>query len=146
MNSDGGPAGTHDFPLRGKSTSRAYAFDRNPKNAPLGRFFTDFHPIGSSPRRHTCGFPKNENAPLLGRRVFHGGPAGTRTPDLGIKSPLLYQLSYRSMVNMYAQSARIYYAKWKPFASNFQASFIFSRAGVGEGTRTLDLQSHNLAP
>lgn len=24
---------------------------------------------------------------------FNGGPSGTRTPDLGIKSPLLYQLS-----------------------------------------------------
>ena len=27
---------------------------------------------------------------------MNGGPAGVRTLDLGIKSPLLYQLSYRS--------------------------------------------------
>ncbi len=27
---------------------------------------------------------------------LNGGPAGVRTLDLGIKSPLLYQLSYRS--------------------------------------------------
>ena len=31
-----------------------------------------------------------------GARKSNGGPAGVRTLDLGIKSPLLYQLSYRS--------------------------------------------------
>ena len=31
-----------------------------------------------------------------GARKTNGGPAGVRTLDLGIKSPLLYQLSYRS--------------------------------------------------
>ena len=29
--------------------------------------------------------------------IFHGGPAGARTRDLRIKSPALYQLSYRSV-------------------------------------------------
>ena len=47
--------------------------------------------------------------------MLHGGPAGVRTLDLGIKSPLLYQLSYRSLFNC---------------------------NGVGEGVRTLDLRSH----
>ncbi len=35
----------------------------------------------------------NKKAPLLGLFGFTGGLSGTRTPDLGIKSPLLYQLS-----------------------------------------------------
>ena len=48
-----------------------------------------------------------EKAPREGRG-FRGGPAGTRTPDLGIKSPLLYQLSYRSMVYVFAQKALSY--------------------------------------
>ena len=41
------------------------------------------------------GLFKNET-PAEGegvRIVSSGGPSGTRTPDLGIKSPLLYQLS-----------------------------------------------------
>ena len=45
-----------------------------------------------------------EKAPREGRG-FRGGPAGTRTPDLGIKSPLLYQLSYRSMVYVFRSKA-----------------------------------------
>ncbi len=54
---------------------------------------------------------------LLG---FHGGPAGVRTLDLGIKSPLLYQLSYRSVLCHGTK-----------------------KNGVGEGARTLDLRSHS---
>ena len=51
---------------------------------------------------------------------FHGGPAGVRTLDLGIKSPLLYQLSYRSVLCHGTK-----------------------KNGVGEGARTLDLRSHS---
>ena len=39
----------------------------------------------------------NENASRVGGASVRGGPAGVRTLDLGIKSPLLYQLSYRSI-------------------------------------------------
>ena len=68
---------------------------------------------------------------VLSAFVFHGGPAGVRTLDLGIKSPLLCQLSYRSVT-----------AK-KDYTRNRRA--LQQENGVGKGIRTLDLQSHNLA-
>ena len=68
---------------------------------------------------------------MLSAFVFHGGPAGVRTLDLGIKSPLLCQLSYRSVT-----------AK-KDYTRNRRAPK--QENGVGKGIRTLDLQSHNLA-
>ena len=68
---------------------------------------------------------------VLSAFVFHGGPAGVRTLDLGIKSPLLCQLSYRSVT-----------AK-KDYTRNRRA--LQQENGVGNGTRTHDLQSHNLA-
>ena len=68
---------------------------------------------------------------VLSAFTFHGGPAGVRTLDLGIKSPLLCQLSYRSVT-----------AK-KDYTRNRRA--LQQENGVGKGIRTLDLQSHNLA-
>ena len=48
---------------------------------------------GSNP----CDSPGHEKTSRVGGLVSNGGPAGVRTLDLGIKSPLLYQLSYRSL-------------------------------------------------
>ena len=45
---------------------------------------------GSTP----CTLPPHEKRPGVGRRKFDGGWGGSRTPDTGIFSPLLYQLSY----------------------------------------------------
>ena len=50
---------------------------------------------GSSPFARTRFSSSNstKNSPEGEFVVLGGGPSGTRTPDLGIKSPLLYQLS-----------------------------------------------------
>ena len=48
---------------------------------------------GSNPRESH----DNEKASGEEAQELNGGPAGVRTLDLGIKSPLLYQLSYRSV-------------------------------------------------
>ena len=45
----------------------------------------------SRPMRHA----EQEPASLRGLRSVSDGPGRDRTCDLGIKSPLLYQLSYR---------------------------------------------------
>gem|GEM_PF-6789878 len=71
-------------------------------------------PRGFEPPRMS---PHIKNASGWRRLRIRGGPAGVRTLDLGIKSPLLYQLSYRSIFNY----------------------------GVGTGARTLDLLSHSQA-
>ena len=76
---------------------------------------------------------------------FHGGPAGTRTPDLGIKSPLLYQLSYRSMAIMSCAKRLIMVREAMSLCKQKSQSLHIRRAGVGNRTRTDDLQSHNLA-
>ena len=41
----------------------------------------------------TSQYSETAEESLLGRSVFDGGPYRDRTYDLGIKSPLLYQLS-----------------------------------------------------
>ena len=43
-------------------------------------------------------FGLKSDAPADARYHYIGAPTGTRTPDQRIKSPLLYQLSYRRMV------------------------------------------------
>ena len=43
-------------------------------------------------RNELCAQRKVERG-KSGEKGSGGGPSGTRTPDLGIKSPLLYQLS-----------------------------------------------------
>ena|GEM_PF-3419726 len=56
--------------------------------------------LASSPRRQPTRTPEEHkkwaNALWRWPANVSGGPAGVRTLDLGIKSPLLYQLSYRS--------------------------------------------------
>ena len=56
--------------------------------------------LASSPRRQPARTPEEHkkwaNALWRWPANVSGGPAGVRTLDLGIKSPLLYQLSYRS--------------------------------------------------
>ena len=47
--------------------------------------------------RTPCTRAEHEKRLHLGGASLRGGPAGVRTLDLGIKSPLLYQLSYRSV-------------------------------------------------
>ena len=58
----------------------------SPLDAPPGRQAL----TGSTP----CTFPAHEKRPFAGRLGFDGGWGGSRTPDTGIFSPLLYQLSY----------------------------------------------------
>ena len=69
--------------------SLASSVGRFAKNVPLARFL-----YAKPPHRFEslkC-LPKRK-ALIAEGLISHGGPSGTRTPDLGIKSPLLYQLS-----------------------------------------------------
>ena len=47
-------------------------------------------------------------------RRFSGGPDRDRTCDLGIKSPLLYQLSYRPAFRVYRRPPRIHWSRQGP--------------------------------
>ena len=47
-------------------------------------------------------FDPAKQAPAIGRKcLFFGEPTGDRTQDLRIKSPVLYQLSYRLYRGVY---------------------------------------------
>ena len=68
---------------------------RRMQNSLCPGFARDRHRHAKIPLSWFCTGFARKKAPG-GARKSNGGPAGVRTLDLGIKSPLLYQLSYRS--------------------------------------------------
>ena len=89
LSSDGGPSGTRVFASRIRTPPSQAQSGEFLKTCHWHVFLTEFHLIGSSP----CEADITRKAPVAGALSSDGGPSGTRTPDLGIKSPLLYQLS-----------------------------------------------------
>jgi hypothetical protein len=86
-------------------------------------------------------------------RVFCYGPGRNRTCDLGIKSPLLYQLSYRPLpeeVRFGPGEVRFCFAKHADFVGGSLAACVAAdarEAGIGgEGLECKGVYSGSSAP
>ena len=66
------------------------------------------------PRRHWTTSPSSCRQRACSPCPDRGGPDRDRTCDLGIKSPLLYQLSYRPAFRVYRRPPRIHWSRQGP--------------------------------